>query len=376
MLIKNATYTNADFKFTRGDILCENGIIKAIGEALTGDDVLTLPEDSVVLPGFIDIHTHGCAGADTGDATHEAFDTMSKYHATHGVTSFCPTTMTDSEQKLIDVFTAAAAFSGKESGAYIHGINMEGPYISYDKKGAQPEEFIRKPSLDEFAMLNSIFRISLIDVAPEAEGAAGFASVASKICTVSAAHSNADEQTALKAYKSGFSHATHLFNAMSGMNARNPGVAGVALDMGATCELICDGFHVSPTMLSLAFKLLGRDRAVVVSDSMRSAGLPDGEYTLGAQTVYVKDGKARLADGTIAASTSNLHEEFLNLLDFGIEFEQALRACTINPARVIGVSEKTGSIKINKQADFVILDSNFDIHTVIIGGKVAFTAHD
>lgn len=373
MLIKDVFYTDGDFKMRRGNLAVVEGMLFENAPSDENVQTLELPENSTVLPGFIDIHTHGALGVDVCDADSEGYRVLSKYYASRGITSFCPTTMTESPKRLKKVFSAVADFMGKEPGAYIHGINMEGPYISREKKGAQNGDYIRKPCMKEFLALNKICPISIVDVAPEVEGALEFADRACIWCTVSAAHSNADGKTAREAFSGGFSHVTHMFNAMNTITARDPGIPGIVIDTDVTAELICDGFHVDPAVLRMVFSALGEDRVVAISDSMRSAGCKDGEYELGGQRVFVKDGHARLADGTIAASTANLFDEFLYLLDIAIPFETALRACTINPARIIGVSNVTGSIANGKCADLLILDKNFDICCVMVKGKVVYT---
>jgi len=263
-----------------------------------------------------------------------------------------------------------ASFMGKESGAYIHGINMEGPFISLAKKGAQPGDYIRLPDMEEFKQLNSICKISLVDLAPEVEGAFEFAKEASKICTVSQAHTDADFETAQTGYNKGFSHATHLFSAMPPIEHRAPGAVTAAFDSPTvTAELICDGIHAHPPILRMAFKLLGEDRSVVVSDAMSAAGCGDGEYELGGQKVFVKNGRASLADGNLAGSTTNLYKEFLNLISFNIPFKQVLKSCTINPARVIGADTLTGSLKEGKLADILVVDEFLRIKRVIIKGR-------
>lgn len=372
MIIANAHYVNDDFQLQKGDLYVVGEKVYTSTLSNEEDTVLDC-SDCTVVPGFIDIHTHGGNGADVCDGDEKSFDTLSEYYASRGVTSFCPTTMTLPEAKLRKIFRAAAAYKGKETGAYMHGMNMEGPYISFEKKGAQNGKYIRNPSVTEFNRLNSIFRISIVDVAPETEGAKDFALYARGLCTVSAAHTSSDADTAREAFKNGFTHVTHLYNAMTGFKAREPGVIGAVLESKkVTAELICDGFHNNPVTVRATFRSLGEDRICVVSDSMSSAGCPDGTYRLGGQNVYVKGGKALLKDGTIAASVSNIHEEFLNLLDFGIPFSTALKACTINPAKVIGADLYTGSIRNGKFADLTVLDGNMDIKYVIVKGKVVF----
>jgi N-acetylglucosamine-6-phosphate deacetylase len=369
MIIKNAEIYNSDFEPQRADLsVCGETICKIAGN-IDGNDTLDF-SGCTVLPGFIDIHIHGCRGADVEDASADSLAVMSDYLVKKGVTSFCPTTMTLPEEQLIEQFRAVSEYMGSESGAYIHGINMEGPYISLEKKGAQSGEYIRLPDIGEFKRLNSICKICLADIAPEAENAYEFAAEASKICTVSAAHTASDYETAVKAFGSGFSHATHLFNAMNPIMNRKPGAVAAVFDSSfVTAELICDGFHNHPAVLRMAFRLLGEDRAVVVSDAMKAAGCADGDYELGGQTVYVRGGRATLKDGTIAASTTNIYDEFKNLLGFGIPFKTALKSCTINPARVIGADGVTGSIKEGKRADLVIIDKELNIKAVFVKGR-------
>ncbi len=367
IILKNATVWCGDFEPAKTDIKIENSIISALGE-LEGDECVDLSGCTVV-PGFIDIHIHGGQMADSSSGNAEEIQTISRYLAKRGITSFCPTTMTLPCETLAKAFAAVKSCMGDEKGAYIHGINMEGPYISLAKKGAQAAEHVRKPDIAEFLQLNSACPIKAVDVAPEVDGAVEFAKQASKICTVSAAHTAATYAQARHGFENGFSHATHLFNAMTPILNREPGVpTAVFENNGVMAEIICDGFHNHPAVLRMAFKLLGEDRAVVISDSMSAAGMADGEYELGGQTVYVNDGKATLADGTIAASTTNVFEEFKNLLKFGINFKAALKACTINPAKAIGVQEQTGSIEPGKNADLLVLDNELNIKAVYIKG--------
>ncbi len=370
VIIKNALVYGADFTAEVADIEIEDGIIKAIGKVeKDGEDYSGL----TVLPGFIDIHIHGTRLADSSSGNTEEIATISKALAEHGITSFCPTTMTLPHDTLVNAFTAVAEYMGKEDGAYIHGINMEGPYISLAKKGAQAAEHVRKPDFDEFIQLNGICPIKLADVAPEEKGAVEFAEKASKICTVSAAHTSATFAQAKHGFENGFTHATHLFNAMTPIQNREPGVPGAIFDTdGVTAELICDGFHNHPAIIRMAFRQLGEDRICVISDSMSAADNGDGEYELGGQTVYVKDGKATLADGTIAASTTNVFDEFKNLLSFGIDFRSALKACTANPAKAIGVYSLTGSVEVGKRADLTVIDGDAQLRHVFVKGKQIF----
>lgn len=369
MLLKNAVYYDDDFLPRQGDIAIENGILAEVGGTQAGRGG-ALPGCTIV-PGFVDIHTHGAMGGDTCDAAQSALAGISGYLARHGVTSFCPTTMTLPFEQLAQSLRAVQAYRGQECGAYVQGVNMEGPYLSAAKKGAQCGAYLRQPDFDEFLKLHQICPVRLVDVAPEVEGALAFAARAKAYCTVSAAHTNAGYETAASAFGAGFTHATHLFNAMTQLTARAPGVVGAVFDSGSvTAELICDGFHIAPAALRIAFRILGEDRTVIVSDAMMAAGLADGAFELGGQKVFVRGGKAMLADGTIAASTTNLYDEFRNVLRFGVPFRQALKSCTINPARVIRADQETGSIKQGKRADLLVLDSKLAIRMVIVRGEV------
>ena len=375
MILKNAKVFDDNFEIIEADLLIEGEKIAKIAArdtlAEAGQDVYDL-SGKLILPGFIDIHIHGCNGADTGEATPEALETMSAYLASNGVTSFCPTSMTLSKEELAGIFAnVKSCMDNGVSGAYIQGINMEGPYISMAKKGAQNAAYVRKPDYKEF---KELFEgcggiVKLVDIAPEEEGSDEFIKEIVPICTVSIAHTSADYEQARHSFEQGITHATHLFNAMSGLTHRSPGVVGAIFDSDVTAEIICDGFHINPAVLRIAFANRGEDKICIISDSCSAAGLSDCEIDLGGQTVYVRDGKARLADGTIAASTANMHLEFKNVVSYGIPLKNAVKAATINPAREIRVDDVTGSIKEGKFADIVVLDENsLDIDMVVIKG--------
>ncbi len=366
MILKNCTFYNDKFEKDVADIRIENGRIVAIGKFDEAGKDMT---GKIVLPGFADIHIHGGGGGDFSDGTQESFDTISRYLAQHGVTSFCGTTMTLPQEKLLQIAKAAEHYTAPK--AKLIGINLEGPYIAPSKKGAQNGDYIRPCSTEELNELTaSSSKIKLITVAPEASDSEDFIRYASEKMTVSVGHSNANEAQCRAAIASGISHATHLYNAMTPQTHRSAGVAGTALDSRITCELICDGAHICPTVLRNTFKILGEDRACVISDSMRAAGLGCGAFELGGQTVYVaeNDSVARLEDGTIAASVTNLFDEFRNLLSYGIDIKTALKACTINPARIIGEEKNIGSIAVGKCADLLMVNENYELCEVYIDG--------
>lgn len=369
MIIKNATVFGKDFIPEQKDIIIEGEKIAAVKK--TDKDGLDF-SGCVVLPGFIDIHIHGCNMADATDGNPDSAAKMSKWLAQNGITSFCPTTMTLSVDTLKKCFGYIAETIGKEEGAYVHGINMEGPFIAPEKKGAQAEEHILEPDFEIFEMLNSICPVKLVDIAPERPHADEFITKAKEICTVSAAHTTADYETGKKAIESGITHATHLYNAMNGLGSREAGMVGAVLDSNnVNAELICDGIHICPATLRITFKALGEDRTIVISDAMMAAGLKDGEYTLGGQRVIKTEGAARLIDGTLAGSSTNLFDEFKNLISFGIPLKQAVKSVTINPAKAIGVNDITGSIEEGKNADLLILSGDYSqIKAVFVKGKL------
>ena len=372
MLLIHAKYLDEDFRLVQGDIEIEDGKILRVGKDLPRkeeDLAVDCAGSYTVVPGFVDVHIHGCAGADTCDATREALEAMAAFLLAHGVTSFCPTTMTTSRETIQAALLAAKDMMDHpmEGGARVVGVNMEGPFIAKERKGAQKEEDILPP---DFPLFQRFYEesggiVRLVDVAPEQPGGLDFVEKASQLCTVSIAHTTADYDQAKAAFDKGVTHATHLFNAMSGLHHRKPGVVGAVFDDSRVRgELICDGFHIHPAVLRAAFRLLG-DRALIVSDSMRANGMLEGEaFDLGGQMVTVHQGKALLPDGTIAGSVTNLHQEIKNLVSFGVPFEQAVKAATLLPARAIGLDGEIGSIAPGKRADLVVLDENLDIAAV------------
>lgn len=374
MILKNAEVFNGDFEKIRADVKIDGEKISKIGD-FSSEEGLDLT-GLVVMPGLIDMHIHGCGGADTGDATPEALETMSQTLVKNGVTSFCPASMTLSFEELTKIFANIDAMKDKVGGAYIHGANMEGPYIAMSKKGAQNPLYVRNPDKEEFKKLyegcNGAIRV--VDIAPECDGGDEFIKEIQPICPVSIAHTDAGYDEAVHAIELGVRHITHLFNAQSGLHHRKPGVVGAAFDVGRAngvrAELICDGFHIHPATLRIAFREMGEDGTVIISDSMKAAGCPDGDYDLGGQPVYVRDGKALLADGTIAASTSNVYKELKNVISFGIPEKQAVKSATINPAKAIRVGDKTGSIEEGKLADILVVDKDYNIKLVIVKGEI------
>ena len=372
MIIKNANIYTEDHRFLKGTVAVENGRFVSNAEADETDGRSVDAEGLYMIPGLVDIHFHGCMGADMCDGTEQALDVITTYEASVGVTSICPATMTIPKNELLAVMKNAGEYK-YHGGSHLVGINMEGPFISPSKKGAQAAENIMHCDYEYFSRLQKAANglIKLVDIAPEEPGAMEFIDRAKGEVVISLAHTASDYDTAKKAIEHGASHATHLYNAMPPMNHRNPGVIGAVRD-SEKChvELICDGVHIHPAVIRATFAMFGAERMILISDSMRATGLEDGEYTLGGQPVTVKGNLATLHDGTIAGSATNLMDCMrFAVKEAGIPLETAVMCATENPAKEIGIFHETGSIAAGKKADFVLLDKELNIIGVYIDGK-------
>ncbi|MEG2458662.1 MAG: N-acetylglucosamine-6-phosphate deacetylase [Raoultibacter sp.] len=327
-----------------------------------------------VIPGLIDIHFHGCVGYDFCDGTSEAFDAIGCHEAARGVTAICPATMTYPEAKLDAIVRAAAAHADAPDAAALVGINMEGPFISEGKIGAQNPAYVQVPDAALFRRLQAAAGglIKLVDVAPEVEGALAFIDAFHNEVRISVAHTCADYATTTQAFLRGARHVTHLYNAMPPLHHRDPGVIGAAIDAeDVMVEVIADGVHIHPTMVRAAFTLFGDDKVVLISDSMMATGLCDGAYSLGGQAVAVRGKRATLADGTLAGSATDLAECLrVAVADMGIPLASAVRAATINPARALGIEGQRGAIALGHIADAVILNPDLTIKQVVVRGRV------
>ncbi len=347
-------YKNAKIDGVITDIEVCDGKIKSIGKI--DADGIDLGENCVY-PGLVDIHTHGCVGYDTMDG--DGLCEMSQYLAKNGITSWLPTTMTVSMDKIKSVVNAELP---KNCGAEIMGFHMEGPYISPKRKGAQNEKYIKAPDINEFKELKNIKKVT---IAPELSGSMDFI----KQCetAVSLGHTDADYECAMDAFGAGAGCLTHTFNAMPGLHHRDPGPIGAAVDSDAYVEVICDGLHIHKSVITMLYRTFGADRMVLISDSMRATGLNDGEYEFGGQMITVKNAVARTQDGAIAGSTTNLMGCVKKAIEFGIPVADAFKMASETPAKLINV--KKGRLLPGYDADFIAVDNDLNVISTVVGGK-------
>ena len=394
-IFKDGRFTDGSFEVNKGRFEKIN-TSGASGEcAFSNDAQATDLEGSLVIPGLIDIHGHGNSGLDFSTCNLDGLKTIAGYLVKNGITAFAPTSMTmpyetlekafcnakalhDMQQKASRYMSAADPTENADQGiqslcatSRIIGINMEGPFFSYGKRGAQNPLYLKNPDFDEFKRLNDVCGglIRFADVAPELEGAMDFISKASQLCTVSVAHTEADYETVRTAFKNGSSHMTHLFNGMNGIHHRNPGPVCAAFDTpGVYVELICDGIHIAPPVVRMIFELF-KGRVILISDSLACCGMPDGTFSLGNQLITLKEKHATLPEGTLAGSASNLFDMLKNAVSFGIPLEEAVLSATINPARQAGADNELGSVEEGKKADFLVCSESLLLKSVYLDGE-------
>ena len=375
LAIKNAKIVLED-RIEEGKVLLFSDKIEKITDNIPkGCEVIDC-EGGYITPGFIDLHIHGYLGKDVCDANVDSIKTIAGGLVENGVTGFLPTTMTVDMKVIEGALDACREVrnSGEYYGSTILGVHAEGPFISTSKKGAQDERYILKHNAD-FVKANEDI-IKIITLAPEEDK--DFAEIKKMAeetnVVVSMGHTSADYKTAMESTKNGVKHATHLFNAMTPMTHRAPGVVGAALNSDVTCELIVDTYHVDPALYEMVYRMKGR-KLCFITDCLPAGGLPEGEYTLGGAKIIYKNNLCKLEDGTIAGSVLKLNKGVWNVYtNTSISLYECVNCATLNPANAIGVADKKGSIEVGKDADIVILDNEFNVKKTIIGGVVRYEA--
>ena len=345
--------------FVERDV-CTNG---ALISSVSGDEQVLSADGCYVIPGLVDVHFHGCIGEDFSDATPEGLQRIADYELSQGVTYICPAGMTLPEEQLVKICENAAAHRRKNTGgAELVGVHLEGPFLSMAKKGAQNADYLHAPDIAMLRRLQESAEgcVRLVTAAPEEAGALEFIRAAVEAgIAVSVGHTVADYDTAKAAFAVGADHVTHLYNGMPPMHHRAPGVIGAAFDSpGVMAELICDGVHIHGAMVRLAFRLFGAQRMILISDSLRAAGMPDGRYPFGGQEIEVHGNRATIAGHpeTLAGSVTSLMGCLRQAAAFGIPLADAVRAASYNPAKSIRIDDRAGSLEEGKEASIVLLD--------------------
>lgn len=363
--------------FVTGDVLTVGEKIQRVGDITADQTAVTLDATGCfVLPGFIDVHVHGGDGYDAMDATPEALTQMANFFAQHGVTAFLATTMTAPHDAILAAVAAVGQWGETiTTGARIIGVHVEGPYISLKFPGAQPAAYIRPPSLAEFAELTAAGPVQMITLAPEVEGAAVLIAAARQQgVTVVWGHTNATYEECVLAANRGVTQATHTYNAMSGLHHRKPGVLGATLTLDQIyAQLIADNIHVHPVAMNVLARCKGVERTVLITDAMRAAGLPEGEYELGGQPVTVSEGSCRLVDGTLAGSILTMERALANFMAAtGLPLAAAWPATSRTPAQSLGLGQRYGALTPGYQADLVVLDVGLQVVATVVGGQVVY----
>lgn len=384
MIIKNIKVYTEDKTFADGKIIIREGVFEEVIIGQTTASDLELQDTEIVdgkgcyaIPGLIDIHFHGCMGDDFCDGTKEAIARIAEYEASIGVTAMAPATMTLPVEELEQILKVAAEYKkGATKGADLIGINMEGPFISSAKKGAQDEKnmILCDTEVCQRFLNASDGLVKFVGIAPEeSENSLEFIEKMKDKVNISLAHTNADYDTAKAAFDAGANHAVHLYNAMPAFTHREPGVVGAVSDSRhVTAELICDGVHIHPSTVRATFKMMGENRMILISDSMRATGMPEGQYTLGGLDVNVVGNRATLvSDGALAGSVTNLMDCMRTVVKkMGIPLETAVACATMNPAKSLGEYDRYGSISKGKKANVVLLDEELDLQMVVKDGEI------
>ncbi len=360
--------------FTTRDV-CTDGAL--IAKTSAGGETLDA-SGCYVIPGLVDVHFHGCVGEDFSDATPEGLQKIADFELSQGVTYLCPAGMTLPEDQLTAICkTTAAHRRHNTGGAEVVGAHLEGPFLCMAKKGAQNGAFLHDPDAAMLRRLQEAAEgcVKLVTLAPEQPGSIEFIRAAREMgIHVSVGHTLADYETAKAAFEAGADHATHLFNAMPPLAHRDPGVIGAAYEVPAVRpELICDGIHIHPAVVRLTFDLFGRERMIIISDSLRATGMPDGEYPFGGQMIEVHGNRATMLGHpeTLAGSVTTLMGCLRQAASFGIPLADAVRACTYNPARSIGIEDRAGTLDAGKEASLVLLEqADLSIRAIVFKGQI------
>lgn len=363
----------------KSSIGVENGKINAIDKDLNVENYCDVQENWIVVPGFIDQHIHGASSSDSMDGTYKDIENIARGLAKEGTTSFLPTTMTQDPENIKQALVSIKEYmdAKPDAGARVLGVHLEGPFISLKFIGAQPEEFVSNPSVEVFKEYQKVSgdNIRIVTLAPEEEGSSELIKYLKENNIVaSVGHTNATSAEIEKAIKLGLSNVTHTFNAQKPLHHREIGVVGSALLYDElNCELICDTIHVSVPAIKLVIKNKPHDKVTLITDSMRAKHMADGDYELGGQPVYVRNGEARLANGTLAGSVLKMNHAVRNVHKLaGVPLTDVLDFASINPAKNIGVDKERGSIEVGKYADLVVLDENFEVVMTIVEGNVVY----
>ena len=373
MRIINGQVFDLEQGFLSRDVLTDGGQIASA----SGDDRILDAAGCYVIPGLVDVHFHGCVGEDFSDATPDGLQKIADFELSQGVAYLCPAGMTLPEDQLTAICKNTAAHRAKHSGgAEVVGAHLEGPFLCMAKKGAQNGDYLHDPDTAMLKRLQEAAEgcVRLVTLAPEQPNSIEFIKAAVEMgVTVSVGHTTADYNTARAAFEAGASHATHLFNAMPPLAHRDPGVIGAAYEVpGVQPELICDGIHIHPAVVRLTFGLFGRERMIIISDSLRATGMPDGEYPFGGQMIEVHGNRATILGHpeTLAGSVTSLMGCLRQAVSFGIPLADAVRACTYNPARSIGIDGRAGTLDVGKEASIVLLDEkDLSIKAIVFKGQ-------
>lgn len=379
-LIKSEEIFLRDRILKNGIVLVDNGIIEEVKTEDTYEDIEIIDLSNYkILPGLIDTHIHGANGYDTMDGNHDSLNKISKYLGTIGITGFLATTVTAPWDKITNaVKNIYETMKSGVEGAELLGAYIEGPFITEEFKGAHPSEYIRRIDIEDISKLIDTFPscIKTVTVAPEKEGALELIKyLKSQNINSSIGHTNATYEETIAAIEAGANIAVHVFNGMRGLHHREPGTVGAVLsDDRVCCELIADMIHVHPSVTKIAVKAKGPNNISLITDCMMAGGLEDGEYMLGELKVFVKDGVARISNGSLAGSTLKLINAIKNMTEHvGVSLLDSVNMVSIVPAQMAGVDHKQGSIESGKKANFTVIDDNFNVVMTIVNGKVIYS---